>query len=138
MSNLGDIGKPDFRELPQVLTQCGRAVVREITRCVLERQQPDGSPQRQNAQSTIERKKHDHPVIEKRARFTKESTFKVTPVSDSSVMITIASAEDSEIASHLDDMGYEFFGITDAASEEAYRIFDRYLENVVSRAFGGR
>jgi len=132
------LDKIDLRELPQALIQCGRAVVKEITRCVLERKKPDGSPQKDNAMSTVVKKGHDHPVAEKRFRFAKESTFHVEPRGEMSVMISCASAEDGEIGAKLEERGYEFFGITDKASEDAFRIMDTYLTNAVVKSFEGK
>lgn len=112
--------------------------MREITRCVLEKVKPSGVAQKQNAPSTILAKGHDHPVVEKRFRFAREATYSVSPLEQNRVMITTVSPEDAEIGAHLEAHGYDFFGITDAASEEAYRIMDTYLCQKVNEAFGGK
>jgi hypothetical protein len=132
------LDKIELRELPQVLIQCGRAVVREITRCVLERKKPIGAPQKANAMSTVVKKGHDHPVAEKRFRFAKESTFHVEPRGEMSVVISCVSPEDGEIGARLEDRGYEFFGITEKASEDAYKIMDTFLTKAVVKAFEGK
>lgn len=140
---MSEVGKrlgfdaPDFRDLPQVLLQCGKAVVREITRCVLDRQQPDGMPQKANAASTIAKKGHDHPVAEKQFRFAKESTYKLEARDQDSLVIGIRSATDGEIAAHLEEKGYHFFGVTDAADKEVYDILDTYLTKTVDECFEG-
>lgn len=125
-------------DLKETLVACGRLVVRGIIDCVKTRRKPDGSPQKQNKISTIVRKGHDHPVTEKRWRFTKPATYKVIPVSDTSVMITTAGTEDGFIAAQLDKKGYEFFGVTDNAADEAYAIMDQYIVDKVKKAFEGK
>ena len=129
---------PDFRDLPKVLKQCGRAVVKEITRGVLESKRPDGAPQKSNQMSTIVRKGHDTPVAEHQFRFAKEATYVVTPHDDHTIRIGVLNPEDSNIAAHLENKGYDFFGITEAGEEEAFEIMDAYLVKKVNEAFGGR
>lgn len=132
------LNKPSFQDLPKTLELCGRVVVREIIRCVSERLRPSGAPQKQNAPSTILKKGHDHPVLEKRGRFMKQGTYRVTPIAEDRVMISIANPFDSEVAAHLEGQGYEFFGITDQAEKEAFAIMDGYLMRKVDEAFGGK
>jgi hypothetical protein len=127
-----------FTNLIEVMQAAGVFVVDGIIKCVSKRVKPNGIPQKQNAASTIAAKGHDHPIFEKIGRFMKRITYLVTPRDDRSVVITIGSPADSEIAAHLDDMGYEFFGITDEASEKAYAAMDKYLCDTVKKTWGGR
>jgi hypothetical protein len=127
-----------FTNLIEVMQAAGVFVVDGIIKCVSKRVKPNGMPQKQNAASTIAAKGHDHPIFEKVGRFMKRITYLVTPRSETSVVITIARAGDSEIAAHLNDMGYEFFGITDEASEKAYEAMDKYLCDQVKKTWGGR
>jgi hypothetical protein len=133
--NLDDF---NFRDLVPVLKQCGRAVVREITRGVLERKRPDGLPQKANKERTIIRKGHDTPLRETQFRFAKEATYVVTPHDDHSIKIGVVNPEDANIAAHLQNNGYEFFGITEAAEKEAWEILDTYVAQVVKNAFEAR
>lgn len=136
MNRRFELPPPDLSDLPQVLKQCGVAVVKEVTRSVMEQRKPDGTAQKRNAISTIVKKGHDHPVAEKRFRFAKVSTYLITPYEKDSVRISIPNPEDSNVAAHLHEQGYDFFGITDQAEEEAFDIMDTYLQQKVREAFG--
>ncbi len=131
-------GEISFDKLSETLIACGRIVVREIIQGVKSRTKPDGSPQKANAPSTVKAKGHDHPVVEKRHRFEQPSTYLVAPIEENTVAITILSPTDSEIAAGLDERGYEFFGITDKAADEAYDIMDAYLAQEIGKQWGNK
>lgn len=126
-----------FADLKDVMTKCGNLVVRGIIGCVENRQKPDGSGQKQNAESTIKRKGHDQPVVEKKRRFEKAKTYKVEVIDESkgTVAITIAAPEDSQIAAFLEEKGYDFFGITKDAEDRSYQLMDAYIVERVRGAF---
>ena len=132
------LGEISFDKLSETLVACGRVVVREIIQGVKNRTKPDGSPQKVNAPSTVKAKGHDHPVIEKRRRFEQPSTYFVAPIEENAVAITILVPENSEIAARLDERGYEFFGITDKASDEAGDIMDAYLAQEIGKQWGNK
>lgn len=132
------LDEPKFNGLQETLMACGRAVVMEIQRCVKSAIKPDGTPQKRNAPSTIKAKGHSHPVVEKRHRFEKSGTYVVMPLEANRVMITVKNPVDSEVAAHLEDQGYEFFGITEAAEEKAWKIMDAYLIKEMAESFGGK
>jgi hypothetical protein len=131
------LDEPQWFDLKETLLACGRAVVLGITGCVKAGVKPDGSMQKQNAPSTIKAKGHAHPVVEKKHRFEKPKTYNVTAIDENKVMITVTNPENSMIAGYLEDRGYEFFGITPAAEEKAWKILDAYIITKLADTFGG-
>lgn len=126
----------DFSDSIEVLKKAAKVVRTEIVRLVVSRQQPDGSPQKQNATSTVLKKGHDHPLVEKKGRFQNPGTYHIEQMGPDAVSITMSS-EDSNVAAQITRKGYDFFDVTPEAEREAYRMMDQYLARKVREAFRG-
>lgn len=127
-----------FEDLADALKRCGQLFIRGVVGNVAKRTKPDGSPQKQNAESTIKRKKHDHPLVERQGRFQKASTYQVQITGPKEIMIMLPDPVDSEIGARVEEMGYKFFGPTEAVSDAADRVMAQYLDEEVLKATGGR
>jgi hypothetical protein len=123
------IGTPDFSKLQTVLLSCSKIVVDEIVKRIYLRVQPDGSPQKNNAETTVKQKGHDHPLIGGEGVspvLAKSSTYRRRKVRNNAVEITIKPVR-RRIAGHVEKKGYEFYGYSDEAKEKVYRRFDAYI-----------
>jgi hypothetical protein len=127
-----------FDSLEDVIQAIGNVVVTGCIRCVATRTKPDGSPQKQNAPSTVKRKGHDHPVVEYKHRFEKRSTYLVLTPTPRSGMVTLRRDEDSRIGAELEKKSYDFFGITDDAYRQGDALMDEYLKDQVRKAWQGK
>jgi hypothetical protein len=112
-----------------LLMTCGTRTIDGIVKGILDRQQPDSSAQKRNADSTIRQKKHDHPLIGGRPEsplLAKQSTYrKEYNESDHSVSITIGQKR-ADVGVYVQRKGYLFFGFTGYAVQQMDKLVRQY------------
>lgn len=126
----------DFSDLPLVLHKCARVVVDEITRSIYRRVTPRGIPQKENKPSTVRKKGHDHPLVERTGRYMDKDTYGIQNKSDHSVEIRM-NPNASKIAGYLEKRGYYFFDIPDVAETRITAMLDRYIIRKIKESFRG-
>ena len=139
MTGPNPASKPDFSRLKDVMRQAGRVVVADIVQGIVERVQPSGQPQKQNAPVTIKRKGHDHPLIGGSSAsplLAREQSYKVESVDDETVQITIKNYR-AKVGARVQKMGYEFFAISRRASDKAISLVNRYVTGQVRKWWKG-
>jgi hypothetical protein len=138
------ISVPDFDDREQFLKTLGTIVADEIVSMIGREEQPDGSPQKQNAPSyqmaKSMRKGYTTPLkgISKESPYlARRQTFMRTFESPDKLVIHL-NAKRAAIGIKLTDAGYWFMGITKQAEYLIRQRTDRYFKNKIQQLRRGK
>jgi hypothetical protein len=126
-------GTPDFSGLLNVMQKAGSLVVDDIVANIVNRIQPDGSPQKEDAASTIRQKKQDHPLIggsPESPLLANPNTYAVEKIDDSSVSIRLKQYR-AKVGVYVENKGFHFFAISKPAADKANDLIKRYIKGQI-------
>jgi len=132
-----ELGKP-FMEA------AGKTVVESIHRNIKNQVEPDGSPMKRNAPSTMEKKRRagrvQRSLVDRFHRFVSRSqSFKVRATKNKAVVAPTGYTGGGKIgvnklSVYVQDMGYRFFGLDKRGSDKIGDLVKKRVEEVLAKS----
>lgn len=116
----------------RLLMTCGTRVIDGVVKGILDETNPGGGAQKRNAESTIKRKGHDHPLIGGSAQsplLAKQSTYRKDYNASGRYVEVRLKPVRADVGVYVERKGYWFFSVTPWAVTQMDKLVRQYCKN---------